>query len=128
MKEMDIIKIVNNRVRWLELIRKRWKPVSDDKRENALKFATIFLCMPEDMAKELVYRPIKWNIIKAYSGRGKKVNCPICGKEGMGGYWCSPCINDWCCECCILLAYPGYIGGTPIPDVKDVEKNLEKEG
>ena len=115
-----------NYIRWLELVEKNWKPVSNDKRENALEFAKKFLCLNEDEAKKLVMRKIQWDKIRYYQTRGKIVKCKICGMEGYSQFWCNPCIHkDWCCECCILLMFPSYIGGIKIPDVRKLKINNE---
>ena len=76
----------------------------------------------EKIAKiqELITRPIKWNIIRAYQQHGKKVTCELCGNEDYSGYWCKPCIHpSWCCECCLLLGVPNYATGVYIIGLKE---------
>ena len=87
--------------------------VYEDKREVCLLFAVEVLDADPATARKFIYRPsIKWDIIKSYQGHGKPVKCKVCGNNGSGGYWCSPCIHHgWCCECCILLGSPFYGGG-----------------
>lgn len=95
---------------WYEGVKKRGEVV--DRRENAAKFAIDILGADSKTADKFIYREIRWDIIKGYGSKGKFVECKVCGQQGRGSYWCSPCIHhDWCCECCILLGYPGYGGG-----------------
>jgi len=84
--------------------------VYEDKRECVFKFAVEVLDADPSTARNFVYREtIKWDMIKCFETRGKRVQCKVCGSEGYGGYWCKPCIHHgWCCECCILLGIPFY--------------------
>lgn len=87
--------------------------VYSDKREAALEFAVEVLDGDPATATKFIYREnIKWDIIHSYESHGKPVRCKVCGNDGVGGYWCGPCIHhDWCCDCCILLGTPFYGGG-----------------
>ncbi|MBW2672821.1 MAG: hypothetical protein JRD89_05285 [Deltaproteobacteria bacterium] len=112
---------IENYIAWLRAVRERWKPVSTDKRENAVRFAIDMLRIDPRTADRIVYRPIRWEKVLPYRVKGSPVRCRICGQESYTAYWCEPCIHrDWCCECCILLMHPGYTGGTKIPPVEEV--------
>lgn len=79
----------------------------------------------EKIAKidQLIHRPIKWNIIRAYEHHGEKITCELCGNEDYSGYWCKPCIHPgWCCECCILVGVPNYATGVYVIGVPKKEE------